>query len=495
MPLAPYRKTWRRLKTRQQKGAFIVLTALLLPTLVFLTGSVVDLGNIYIHHSYLQNSADAAALGGAKVGWDKSKQKFTQETADAKANELIDANQKRFPIDAGNRKLQYHKSHNNENVHYYTVQLHEDVPLYFWRYFAHLANISDTFPVDAQAYAKISIKGNSGDDPGNDDPSSTFTDLFTYSKKLSAVNTIDNPDNFNFKDRIRTTFDGHATYTQKDAETQYSTQTDKLGCFLTQRAKDEHLSVNEAKSKQSATYNDQGKDTSSGYWSQAEYQSLDLNAYWNTTLNAKAQTIIDARNARDAKEPDQNKRSRQTQNPTEKDFAKTNTLVYDLNKDDRNINLTINNALSGDKNTPVYLIIKAGQNNGLSVLNINLNADTGRPLIITVEPTAMNQWSQIHMNLNGHTFRGIIYAPMMSDEGVLINAQNGTFRGSVVARSINLQGGSGTYIYEPIDGGSSGHGGGGSSTHHGGGSGSGSGKTPKPTVKLTNDASDIDWNS
>ena len=77
MPLAPYRKTWRRLKTRQQKGAFIVLTALLLPTLVFLTGSVVDLGNIYIHHSYLQNSADAAALGGAKVGWDKSKQKFT----------------------------------------------------------------------------------------------------------------------------------------------------------------------------------------------------------------------------------------------------------------------------------------------------------------------------------------------------------------------------------------------------------------------------------
>ena len=75
------------------------------------------------------------------------------------------------------------------------------------------------------------------------------------------------------------------------------------------------------------------------------------------------------------------------------------------------------------------------------------------------------------MNLNGHTFSGIVYAPTMSDEGVLINANEGTFNGSIVARTLNLQGGRGHYVYAGI--------------HEGGGTaGSGS-------ASLTDDTSDI----
>ena len=51
---------------RKEQGAIIVLTALLLPVLLGFMGLGVDVGNLYIHKTRLQNIADAAALAGAR---------------------------------------------------------------------------------------------------------------------------------------------------------------------------------------------------------------------------------------------------------------------------------------------------------------------------------------------------------------------------------------------------------------------------------------------
>ena len=136
----------------RQKGAILALTALALPLLVCFTGLAVDLGNLYIHHSILQNSADAAALGGAKVGYTTT---FNQSKADNEANALIKDNQR---SKLSGSSLEYKNSKSDpKNTHYYVVTLTEKVPLYFLRY----VGLKEQ-TISATANAKIHAGGNGG---------------------------------------------------------------------------------------------------------------------------------------------------------------------------------------------------------------------------------------------------------------------------------------------------------------------------------------------
>ena len=54
-----------RSRPSAQKGVLLVFTALLLPVVFACAGLVVDLGNMYVHKSNLQNAVDSAALAGA----------------------------------------------------------------------------------------------------------------------------------------------------------------------------------------------------------------------------------------------------------------------------------------------------------------------------------------------------------------------------------------------------------------------------------------------
>ena len=84
----------------------------------------------------------------------------------------------------------------------------------------------------------------------------------------------------------------------------------------------------------------------------------------------------------------------------------------------------------------------------MGVININLNADTGRPLIICIAGSD-TQRPQVHFNLNGHTFKGVVYAPYCNKgEGVLVNADNSTFMGTIVGTSISLRGNRSHYVYK-----------------------------------------------
>ena len=52
---------------KEQRGAVIILFAVLIPFLMCFAGLVVDLGNLYAHYSKLQHAADAAALAGGSA--------------------------------------------------------------------------------------------------------------------------------------------------------------------------------------------------------------------------------------------------------------------------------------------------------------------------------------------------------------------------------------------------------------------------------------------
>lgn len=118
-----------------EKGAVIVLFALLTPIMMICAGLAIDLGNLYAHKSRLQNAADAAALAGARAYAIHS----DTETTDyhPKADEEAE---KYAKIDATENNLRnaivgkYSVAPDaDEFTIYYKVDLTETVPLYFLR--------------------------------------------------------------------------------------------------------------------------------------------------------------------------------------------------------------------------------------------------------------------------------------------------------------------------------------------------------------------------
>ena len=66
-----YHKVLEKIKDlkflKQERGAILVLTALLLPIIFGCLGIGYDIGNLYMHKARLQNVADAAALAGGRA--------------------------------------------------------------------------------------------------------------------------------------------------------------------------------------------------------------------------------------------------------------------------------------------------------------------------------------------------------------------------------------------------------------------------------------------
>lgn len=80
-------------KSKAQKGAFLVFTALMIPIIFLCAGFAVDLGNAWAYKSKLQNAADAAALAGAKEYGDNGQETVDKHgDADAQAERFLIAN-------------------------------------------------------------------------------------------------------------------------------------------------------------------------------------------------------------------------------------------------------------------------------------------------------------------------------------------------------------------------------------------------------------------
>lgn len=194
----------------RQKGATIIMTAFLLPVLFAALGGALDLGNLYVYKSQLQNVADSAALAGieksfAKADYAALSQNLTYrliedpdvnesdtgdtssqqaeftlkldddttysfyrdtntDTLDRNASDYVDVNtsgdrklsladQKNANTDA--TKLWVAKNNSNNPVAFcYRVQLENTIPTYFIRLFG-----IDELTVDANAAALVYISG------------------------------------------------------------------------------------------------------------------------------------------------------------------------------------------------------------------------------------------------------------------------------------------------------------------------------------------------
>jgi hypothetical protein len=417
----------------RQKGAILVLTALALPMLICTTGLAIDLGNIYVQCSRLQNAADAAAIAGAHAYNGE-----TIKSANNSAKEYIKGKMHNLATDEDIHPPNY-QMQSKDNVKYYRVKLEKDVPLYFLKVFYE----KDTFTVPVESIAEIKTTNNI-----------LSPYMFIFSKRLHTVGTFSNPDNATTDGQIRSSFDDSIIYTDKNYEELAYNDDNKLNvqAFFTQKSVDEKLSISRALAKSAAVYDKTtGKASTNGYYHSAIYSTYDYMNMISYIENGVKSAQNDAFNA--------------GYNLKASDINTSQKYSYVFNA---NADLNIDTALSGDINTPIYIEFKSGTD----VTNINLSADTRRPIMIYSEGT-----TKIHLNLNGHTFRGIICAPKINDEGVLINANGGTFSGTITAANINLQGGTSHYKFEGFSA-----------------SDSGNSSSSTTTVTLTSNPSGITWN-
>ena len=125
----------------RQRGSVLLLTGLLLPFVIGVigvTGLAVDVGNLYLTQSRLQNAADAAALAGAAdirddlIAHRTTVQgvKANHSAADNVAGGYVDDN---LGKDVASRD--YDVPEASAAQLQYKVSLTEDVPLYFLRVF------------------------------------------------------------------------------------------------------------------------------------------------------------------------------------------------------------------------------------------------------------------------------------------------------------------------------------------------------------------------
>lgn len=453
----------------KQKGGVFVLTALALPFFLACVGLAIDVGNLYIHKSRLQNAADAAALAGGREFANQGETVASHPNADTEAQSYTNLDM--ATLGGGALTDQRYKAQQvDEDTILYGVRLTETVPLYFMRIFG----MTDT-PVVADAAVAIGLVGG-----GNG------RDLFIFRHYLKGVNTIENPDddaiiNKRKPGTIVTTFDGDIAFTDgsgKNPNNQdgynydyvdFSTQRKELRYFFTERARTEGLGVMDAIERgRDYAFQEIYEDYDMDELGRATRERLGLDKYgespgtvdwrdwqplyslqWGSPEYKQLEADLTARqNAYNDWVQKTNALYANQENLNESSFSH-DVAFSAIQKQDITVNF--NNAVPGGADAdPVYVYV----DKSISLVNLTLNADTERPLIIVYEGSG-----QFHLEMQGHTFRGVVYAPNVNEqEGVLINANGGTFSGTIIANALNLQGGKGTYKYENfgIGGGSGG---------------------------------------
>lgn len=432
---------------RGQQGAILVLTAFLLPFIIAFTGMAVDFGNLYVQHQRLQNAADAAVLAGAKAYAENNEKVDNHPKADERAKEYIVGQYHNLATDEEINAPQYKAKEYNKQV-YYRVDLSKEVPLYF------LSFIKKTQKVSVTSIASIEKKQKE-ENPG------FFNNLLSFEKRLSFVNSINNPDkldpkNPNYatdsKNMISSTFDGRIVSTTRHPFVKYSTQAPALDRIFTSAGKEKNKThnINELcdPNEGRASFSKDGS-LQSGEWTRVDYQEPSYDAFlkYVRDLSEGAPKVSD-----------------QNVNTSSAIF-KNDVVVIPHTNQIPNVSLNIDSALD-NTDKPLYIYIGKGMGN----ININLNTNMNRPIIICVDGDKNSSGPTVNFNIQGHTFKGAIFAPYIydnpySDQGsMIINAANSKFIGSIVTRSARIAGDNASFVFKDYTkSGNSGNSGGGNS--------------------------------
>lgn len=427
-------------RIKNERGAYMVFFAILIPILFGCAGLAVDLGNGFAHHARLQKAADAAALAGAAAF------AMNQETVDS--HPKADAQAETYAkVNWGNGRASFQKrpqAQTVDGVSYYRVLLQESIPTTFIKF---VGIKEDLFNIEAEAVAVIPTKSNE---------QLKFDSLASFSGSMSGTfNNNNGTDNGN-NNPIASTYDGHVVcYNQDFYNANYNKP--EFQKFFTGEAR--NLPRNEAVQKGLYSPMEKGNESDFTAFCQKTNDAIDK------MFSDPADYFTPARGSQNYSLPN-----------SDYDGTQKNKVLLTGEPGNGNFSLTLGN-LAGDPNEPVYVYLKGV----FSLVNINLQKDIKRPIIFCLPEK--NPWwpTEIHFNGNNHDFRGVLYTPYANNTP--LNFENGTFRGTILTHDLTLQSNHGSFVFEEF-----GFPTGGSSSS--GGTGSGSSSSQK--LRLV-DGSKFSW--
>lgn len=427
-------------RIKNERGAYMVFFAILIPILFACAGLAVDLGNGFARHARLQKAADAAALAGAAAF------AMNQETVDS--HPKADAQAETYAkVNWGNGRASFQKrpqAQTVDGVSYYRVLLQESIPTTFIKF---VGIKEDLFNIEAEAVAVIPTKSNE---------QLKFDSLASFSGSMSGTfNNNNGTDNGN-NNPIASTYDGHVVcYNQDFYNANYNKP--EFQKFFTGEAR--NLPRNEAVQKGLYSPMEKGNESDFTAFCQKTNDAIDK------MFSDPADYFTPARGSQNCSLPNR-----------DYDGTQKNKVLLTGEPGNGNFSLTLGN-LAGDPNEPVYVYLKGV----FSLVNINLQKDIKRPIIFCLPEK--NPWwpTEIHFNGNDHDFRGVLYTPYANNTP--LNFENGTFRGTILTHDLTLQSNHGSFVFEEF-----GFPTGGSSSS--GGTGSGSSSSQK--LRLV-DGSKFSW--
>lgn len=410
-------------KSKAQKGAFLVLAALMVPVFFLFGALAMDLGEIWAYHSKMQNAVDAAALAGASNFSETEGDKINEVgKIDATSHVHADKYARRYLVEnlgadavkQGTQKYLAKTVQDNENnsTHsYYRVEASQSIPLIFMRIVG-----KDEFTVKVAA---VSLIGTTHQGDGTQ-----FSPLFDTKNGLFGNFNSDNGN------QIHNTYDGDMVVADKKF---YDTHVNE------ERYK---FFIGDAFNK---NYNEVNNEN---WYKKMKYQaSSDFDDTAEKTDAAIKKLISDNRHTNDRLnfEGSQN-RNRMTIPFLGRDYYS----YYYINTESGNFDIDLYN-IPGDVNKPVYVYIegKKGQ------IQVNLKDNIERPVIFCYLGRAnygeRNEWyiqtdSTFKLAANGYNFNGMVYTPYAHAE---INFDGrSTFTGAVYAGSINFPSNWGKFVYK-----------------------------------------------
>lgn len=419
-------------KSKAQKGAFLVFTALMIPIIFICAGFAVDLGNAWAYKSKLQNAADAAALAGAKEYGDNGNETVdTHDEADAQAERFLIANLgneyfKEHLAEGSTGKVRYQMkplAQKDSTKTYYRVYLSAQTDTSFMKMFNY-----DHLDVGVEAVAVVPQMKQE----------SNFDALFVTKNGFAEPRDINGNQHGNNTNPISATYTGHIYVADENEYNDYRANNDQDGKY---------------KFFKPEAYNrnfDQVKDDKSLY---EEVQLLKNSNYDEAALETKKYL------------QDIAKKNKYTPNSivygndwNTQDFyvplsANSAYDYYYIDVDQPNVTVHLKNIpanTESDKDKPVYIFFERKYGMSKVILDQDI---TGRPVIICdLEESEYHSTSwggywdhQSFLTPNHRQFRGTFVAPYAF---VDFNAEECIFHGSVFAKDLYFRTRNGRFYFE-----------------------------------------------
>lgn len=411
-----------RSRPSAQKGVLLVFTALLLPVVFACAGLAVDLGNMYVHKSNLQNAVDSAALAGAAGYIAGGETAEDHPGANIMSDEYLKANL------GGEYQKLIVKDFQAQTVSgktYYRVKVTQKSPVYFMT----LLGLDSLMDVSADAVAQVGNAGSSSSGFG-------FKDLIV-ANNISSLGSIGSNYYYWWRDifspYLLRTYSVQATYDGNIVER----GSDSPGYAFTPDAYNKTLGWAVA---------------DHDYFRLSDGSDTDYNAFYDSTKRK----FDDLYNA--------NKSSVQKWNYTNQYIYGTGD--YYEKTTSGNATVTIQD-LEGESGKPIYVKIDDDLNANANKITINIPETNNRPIVIIYTGTTKNGKGNgngnnkplilnINSSLNWYgptTFTGVLYAP---NADVIIQMGYGCeFRGSSYAGDLTVDSNMSRFTYTNVLGGSS----------------------------------------